>query len=414
MLSAVSLPLFGENDNYTISHIIYNIDGQTKKTALKRYMDIKIGDSFSSYAEMDEKSSLEVQKLINLRLFQEGSFNLAEDENSNYILTINLKDGWKIYPIPYPKYDSNKGFRLGMEFYYFNVGGSLLNFFIEGAVDLKLVNNVLASGDWKMNPSLNNLKIGEFLFSVEVYQSFANTRKIENLVLVENFDVYNTNLIITSKMRLPGSGFFFYEIAPELDFAYGFTDYLSNAAYIPIRFNWNHSIAYDHVNWIGFQKEGFYSEFSNSLGISSINNQAHLTISFSGEILYFHIWKIVNPSMRFYVIKSFNEDLTDLGENMRGLLDAHMFGQQAVFLNLSLDFPIIDINEMFEIHLQPFIDMGTVFKTDFRLSAGTDIILFADVLSSIQFRFSFGADLNSLFTDEPDMFELEISSSLAY
>jgi hypothetical protein len=353
---------------------------------------------------------------LNLRLFQEGSYEYeSESENKkNYTIIIHLKDGWKIYPIPYPKYDSNKGFRLGMEFYYFNIGGSLLNFFIEGAVDLKIEEGVLRAGDWKINPSMNNLKIGKIIFSAEIYQSFSNNQKIENLIPIENYDVYQTDLIFTSRIGITKWENFFYEMKPEFDFSYGFKDYLSTAQYTPFRFNWNHSFGYDHINWIGFDRTGFFGEFSNTLGLSSINDQIEPSLKISLEGQFFYLMKRFNPSIRVYAMKSWNDEIENLGENIRGLLDAYMFGKEAFFINLGFEFPIIDVKNKFEIHLLPFIDMGTVFKNDFTVATGADLILYADRFSSLQFRFSFGTDLNSLFTSDPDMYEIEISSSLAY
>jgi len=414
ILSAVLIPVFSQNSAYSIVEIIYNIDGQTTPEALVRYMDLKSGDSFAGYEEMELLVKEEIQKLLNLRLFQEGSFVLENISESEYSLTLNLRDGWKIYPIPYPKFDSNKGFRLGMEFYYFNMGGSLLNFLVKGAVDFKLVNGKITTGDWKINPSINNIKIGNFIFSAEIFQSFTNNRTVEKFVLQSEYDVYHTDLILSSKIAIPGTKHHYYTLSPEFQFTYGFKDYLGTAQYIPFRFNWNHSFTYEHLDWIGFQRSGYSTELVHSLGFSSIEDTERISTSISGEALCFILWKKINPSVRFYMMKSWNEEIVNLGENMRGLLDAYMYGEQALFLNLGIQFPIVDIRDKFELHLQPFVDMGTVFKKDFRFSGGADLIIFADRFSSMQFRFSFGTDIKSLFTSDPDMYEIEISSSLAY
>ncbi len=413
LLAALS-PAFAETQPYSIGEIVYKIEGQTTSGALERYMDLHSGDQFSSYIEMEQTIAEEVQNLLNLRLFQEGSYELETEIGNEFTLTIYLKDGWKIYPIPYPKYDSNTGFRLGMEFYYFNVGGSLLNFFIEGAVDLKLENGRMKTGDWKINPSVNNIKIGSFIFSAEILQSFTNNRTIENYVLQRDYDVYRTDLIISSKINLPESENIFYTVSPEFRFAYGFEDHLGTAQYYPFQFYWKHSFSYEAIDWLDFKRSGFSGEAGHSLGFSPYDDDVKISTSIDLEILYFHTWRKINPSIRFYAIKSWNEEIEDLGENMRGVLDDYMFGEQALFFNFSLEFPIVDVKDKFELHLQPFIDMGTVFKSDFRFSGGTDLIVFADRFSSLQFRFSFGADLNSLFSSDPDTYELEISSSLAY
>lgn len=414
IFTAVLFPAISENRPFIINEIIYNIEGQTTEKALMKYIDLRTGDDFQTFEKMEIKVSEEIQSLLNLRLFQEGTYNLQKIADSSYTLTINLIDGWKIYPIPYPKYDSNKGFRLGMEFYYFNVAGSLLNFFVEGAVDFKLENGLITTGDWKINPSVNNIKIGDFIFSAEIFQSFSNNKKIENYDLQSDYDVYQTDLIVSSKMEIPGLNLFFYTLSPEFKIAYGFTDYLSTAQYIPFRFNWNHSFTYEHLDWQGFQRSGFTGKLGHSLGFSSVDDYIRLNTSISTEVLFFYIWRKINPSIHFYTMKSWNEEIENLGEYMRGILDAHMFGEEAMFLNLGLQFPLIDIKDKFELHMHPFIDIGTTFSEEPRISGGSDLIFFADQFSSLQFRLSYGVDILSLLSEEPNMYELEISSSLAY
>lgn len=100
---------------YILQEMEYITGKYTRESALIRELDIPQGKSFPSHDKLEAYLADKAQDLINLRVFESVEYRLEETESLNgaklYRGIIIVDGAWTLYPIPYPKYDSNSGFR---------------------------------------------------------------------------------------------------------------------------------------------------------------------------------------------------------------------------------------------------------------------------------------------------------------
>ena len=102
------------NEKYQITEIEYNLDGRTKPYALDQKLDIDKKTIFNSKTELDAYIDYIRQTLINQRVLQESSMEYETgNPNKDGIIPVKIiitaEDTWNIFPVPYPKYNSNSG-----------------------------------------------------------------------------------------------------------------------------------------------------------------------------------------------------------------------------------------------------------------------------------------------------------------
>lgn len=114
---------------YKIVEVIYNIEGFTKQYPLSLAVPIdtkKVFESEAAFLDYIEEIKLDFN---NLRTLQSSSiihsYGEAEDGIIPVTLNISVKDTWNIIAIPYPRFDSNSGFRAKIKLKDFNFFGLL-------------------------------------------------------------------------------------------------------------------------------------------------------------------------------------------------------------------------------------------------------------------------------------------------
>ncbi len=418
-------------ETHILGRYEFDIDGKTRESALLKEMDLKEGTEFESLEDLQYAVSRQEQDLVNLRVFNAVSLTLNEGtrEGDTVIHSVLLKseDSWTIYPIPYPKYSSNDGFRLGIKTFYDNAFGSLNNLFLGMSVTFNQDKyyDEFRITEWSINPQLNEVKIGNLEYDFSFTQQYSISEKKDEGVLLEHYNYHNTSFSVSTKLAFGSDNKFYYRVTPDIGLKYGYTGLGYDGNEEPLYLGFNHSIGYSKVDWFGNFREGYSASVGNSLKYVIVDGKSNqFKASVDGEAKWY---KILHPrfnySTRLYGIVTLNDELTGLGSNLRGVEDSTMFGRGGIFFSNDMNIAVIKWKGVGEAQFQPFFDIGysrpmdgnTDWGENLRYSTGADFILYLDKLKGLHARASIGVDLSSdLPFSDFGKYGIEITSSLAY
>jgi len=421
----------GAQEIHKLEKFNIEIDGKTREKALINEMTLKAGSEFPDKASLEQALYRQEQDLINLRVFNTISMTLSEGNKVKdtvlYTVDVKVEDSWTIYPIPYPKYNSNDGFRLGLKIFYDNALGSLNNFYLGTNITFKYdrEDQKWINSEWTINPQLNAVKIGKLDYDFGFMQQKSYTEKKDGDVYLEKYTYYNTAANVRTTFNFGPENKYFYQVNPGIgmNYAYSGTGYQGNQE--PYYLSFNHGGGFSKVDWKGNFREGFTVTAGNTLRYVHRNDSAdQFKVYLDGQTSFF---KILNPRMNYSTrlsgVISFMDDMNSLGVNLRGVEDSTMYGTNGLFLNNDMNFSVIQWKGVGEAQFQPFFDIGLARRKnealhmdrDLRYSTGADFILYLDKLKGLHARASIGVDLSSdLPFSDLGKYGIDISSSLQY
>lgn len=137
LLSLWVFPIAADNQNpYVIDTIEFSISGKSSESMLRKTLSFKEGDAFSTFEELQNAVASNRQGLFNRRIFDKVDAAIVPvDESQNlYKIVFSIIDAFTILALPYPKYDSNYGAKLGLKVYDKNFLGILSNFYFNAQV----------------------------------------------------------------------------------------------------------------------------------------------------------------------------------------------------------------------------------------------------------------------------------------
>lgn len=143
-----SLWAVGEQSLYhIIAYYSFDIKGKSSEKQIREMIVPPQGDApFVSIEEMEKSLESKRNQLNNMRLFEEVSYTYeavhADDTAIRYRVKFFIDDAFSFLAIPYPKYDSNFGFRLGLKAYDKNLFGSFADLYL-------VVNTTQIEGSWQ-------------------------------------------------------------------------------------------------------------------------------------------------------------------------------------------------------------------------------------------------------------------------
>ena len=432
LLNILIFPAIFAEEQHIIENFDINIDGTTKERALRKEMNLKEGQVFITYEDLVAAVSDQEQDLINTRVFNPGGVQMhprkirTEEETNYYTVDIFLEDTWTILPIPYPKYETGVGFRVGLKLFYDNALGSMNNFYLGMNLDLQWdeEEESFTPGSWTFNPQLNDVKIGDKEYNFGLMFRYAETQKTEaDGTVIEEHNYYNSDFSISTKYDLGHD--YFYRINPSIGFNYGDSGF--NYEKEPYYLKFSHSGGYSAVDWKKNFREGFSLTAGNSVAYvfrpdSEDSNGMKFTID-AEERYYKILHKRLNYTNRLYGVFSFQDELSGMDEYLRGPTNSSMYGISGVFMSHDLTVGVIQWEGVGEAQFQPFFDMGLTKREgeafdreqDFRYGTGADFILYLDKLNSLHARGTLAVDLsNDLAFTDFDKYEIIITSSLSY
>ena len=429
------------NTEYIIRNINFTIDGTTRESVLSHYLDIKSGQSFSSKDDLLICLDTKIQLINNQRTLAEGSIDVGynKDPNNSNItfvdLDIYVKDTWNYILLPYVKYDSNDGFLLslrgrdynflgGMETLSLNLDYIQTNNFeseysINGRFEIPFY---IWNYNWKFtfeedlilspeNPLELKTKAG---ISVDIplnsltWQASINQEYHLNQDGESDADGYYMRTSarfggsIPTGINIPLLGELSYSPGIITSYAYKPFDELSQERK-GYELGGQHSVSAGQINWQENFRDGisFSADqdlrynFTRELWLSNWDTELQLHKSFG--------WGGI--SSRLLGMYLYNSTDEGIGQPIRGILNARLNGNAAVFLNV--DFPvkiwIWFLDRWFEGHISPFFDYALVKSNDgdFSLTegwygAGIEGFAFLKAARSIYLRMSLGVDLEAI------------------
>lgn len=123
------LPIWASN--FVIRDYSFSIEGKTQEWVVRNLVIPENDESFSSLEELISSLNNKKQLLDNKRVFKSVEYTLSTIEevgDTTYVdVLFNLVDARTTLVIPYPKYDSNYGARIGLKYYNTNLMGTFSN-----------------------------------------------------------------------------------------------------------------------------------------------------------------------------------------------------------------------------------------------------------------------------------------------
>ena len=406
------------------------IDGKTREGALINEMNLKAGTEFATREELADAVLRQEQDLVNLRVFDEIKLSLvevgSEGETFLYDVDVYVDDSFTIYPIPYPKYSSNDGLRLGLKVFYDNAFGSMNNLYLGTNITFKHFDDTgWENTEWTINPQLNDVKIGRLDYDFGFMQQKKYSERKKDGEFLKRYNYFNTEADVKTTVNFGWQNKYYYYANPGAGFNYAYEGDGIGDDEEPFYLKFSHGTGFKKVDWYDNFREGFSAGLGNT--IRYINRQDttdKVKVFVDAETAYY---KILNPRMNFstraFGAYSFNDDMDNLGSHVRGVEDSTMYGISGLFWNVDMNFAVIKWEGVGEAQCQPFFDMGIVRRDgesfdkdeDLRYGTGADFILFLDKLQSLHARLTIGADLSSdKAWNDFGKYEIVISSSLSY
>ncbi len=216
ILCIITVSLFAES--YVIRSYDFDISGKTQAWVLRNLIVPKSEEKFSSKEELVSALNSKKQTLDNKRVFKSVGYTLSEEVSGDVVyvdVLFTIDDAHTFLMLPYPKYDSNYGMKLGLKYYESNLMGTLSNLY--GVTNVVFEPWDFKDADYYTEFNLNNLLIGEASVSAvfsgnlnpeEKDLDYKANLKVSNIVLAKG---YSMNLAFGfentgSELKYSGSG----------------------------------------------------------------------------------------------------------------------------------------------------------------------------------------------------------------
>ena len=426
--------LFAEDEaiSHVIDHVNYEIiDGNTSENALRALSHLKPGMIFPDYASLVQMVEDEKQALINLRYFQEVSIDIkkvfiTDSKIQRYSVTFIIVDAITITPIPYPKYDSNTGLRLGMKLFWDNFLGTMTDAYLGTNLDIHPDEETAKEriGEWNIVTSISRIRFYKgVLLSLSLNQSHQEEKFVDSVDSTNSYnftyDITGAKLSTSFDLRKNRS----YTVSFGTVFRYNYQGELgSHPRYLNSLLP-AHSFNFSRLNWINNFREGFSTGISNefSFGTDTSGNFLFSTSIDMNGSYYKTFWKRFNFYTRAKTFYQWGEPRR-IASSLRGVRDNLMSGYTGAVLNTSLAFMFWRFEEVWDAQIHPFIDIGVIYNNesfetsrDFNVGWGFDLVLYLDALPSLVARGSIGIDARRF--DSSNLLgslEISITSTLHY
>ena len=469
--------IYDEESIFIINSFNYNVKGRTLPFVLNTKTELKKGEEIEGKTKLIKFIKDKRQLLVNERVLSDdvrieyAIGEPAQDGKYPVSLEIYVEDTWNIIALPYPKYSSNYGFELTIKARDYNFFGSMQPFRVdlgykynqEGRTYFSLMldsgfpfqafglnwffdfdnyfdyrpdlpepfyykNRTAFSIDIPIRRTTLNLWFAESFFWNE--ENADSDKPLygelqEGLYLSSNPEIswkiptgleigeygeltYNPSVSAVINHELPSHPLSDNRIGPFLNF--------------------DHSLYFERVNWIGNFRQGISLDADNSYSYD-INyaktgrNPWSYYYSITAKGYFIFVEDLMGFSTRLshrHWIKSNNEYA---GNTLRGVFDKDVNAEFILSLNLDLNiralrikpyewFPGVKFMSIFgfDAHLNPFFDAAWYKPHDkpassdyenFIFGAGFEMIIYPHRFRSMFFRISVGWDVSDIAEKSP-------------
>lgn len=408
-----------EEARFVIHQVYLLIDGNTMPGALRSFLTIKDGTTFSSWENMIETLEAEKKQLTERKYYSSVDYIIEGNQQSGYIVTFMVKEEMPYIPTILPDFDRRSRRRQGYEGMYDNAFGTMTDWDVSMYAKL----NSSGVGDWQISQSMRKMRIGGRIYAVHVSQTHDQIFFEEFGKVLGNYSVDVTRASISTEFELDNS--LIYEMEPGVTLRYNYADYGGVQAYTqtPFEITYDQCISREYFDWIANGREGtnhrIYSSFGFAQPLDNILLWEYRFLVGSSFSMYWLPWKYMSVYSNITADYSFFTNLPMKGYIMRGITDERLYGNKGLYLRNTLGFDLLRVPDTVNFHLHPFLDLGTAssagnFFHTLYAGTGIDVILFLDFASDFVLRASVGWDLTELIKEQQFRLELTLQTGLAY
>ena len=440
---------------YVIRSVSFRITGHTLERILRQKADIRPGTTFHSLEEFEAYLEYHKQALLNERVLEDvqADYSIEKADNGQFIIdiVITTRDSWNLIVLPYFKYDSNDGLVLSARGRDYNFLGTMqvLVLNVDYAIDQQQRHSYGGLASFSVP-----LKVFGRDASVSVYEDLsvhADGRPITSIsnlgfsVSLPTPPTYPITLSINQGLQFNPD-----EVSTDVDPYFLASSVTASSSmvtglslgqygqliYVPAltaSINWRPGAAvrddrkglkltmanglhFGRVDWVNNMRRGMDATLTSTGTYNFMTNIPTLDLDASYSYHSTREGKMGFEG-RFVGFYSFtNTTRTDIGSNMRGIVDERLQGEAAAFLNLQapvklFDFPthvIIGKNWFdFELQTTPFVDLGYVRKNpggsflgDSWYTAGLEFAMYPVRMRTFIVRASAAFDLNAVISNK--------------
>lgn len=417
---------------YIIERYEYEVDGMSRPGAIDNYLQTEKKAEFPDYITMENYALELKQDLINLRIFESVDARLIQiysderdpaDPVQSYTLKFTVKDAWTFFPLLVPTFNSNDNLTLQLKVNYANVFGTLMEFNIDGdfGIGVDPISESLAMNFWNVETSLSRIILRNMSFTFSWVQAYARNIKKDGIDLIEYYTFNKSDFYVATNFDMESN--YYYEVAPTVELTYNYQDKLGlGDSYIkkePQSYGIYQRGGRDRVNWHGNFQTG--SHWEAELISRIVPKQG-----FKGQILLSNRWFTplrhnISYGNRILGFTAIRDEIYELGEYLRGVPDFNLSGNYGLFINNTIPVRWFNWENVMEVQVHPFSDMGIVspadrefqVKKDMRMTLGCDFIIFPEKITSVHLRTTIGFDLFGP-GDLSERFEFLLSTSLFF
>lgn len=421
LITLFSAGLFGNEGNYTIEDIKYEIEGATQPFFLERRIGINRDIVLSSKEEVEKYRLFIEQELKNLRIYEDLEVTYEIDKKK-VTYNIYLDEAWNLVPFPYVKGDTNNGGRIAAKLFWNNSLGTLTNTLFQGGINIGLdPNGKFDLQKWNFSTDVSQLYIGNRAYTLSLEQELTNKGRG-----TEKWEYYSTTMAFGTSFQV--TPIFSYSPKVTLRWNYLYDDVYEtidpkDIPKKPLILSYDHSMGRSQVNWTENFREGYKYSIKNTLSL--INNMETESVDPTTNFTISGTYYKILGDLPMYLgvrgkgVLSLNEEMLGLGSNIRGVVDNYSYGYKGAFLNSNIYIRVIKIDGFAEAIFAPSFDIGVTDNSGLDYGTGADFVLYVDKLKSMVARGTLAIDPREIsgisdFEDFVKTLEIEVTSSLFF
>jgi hypothetical protein len=409
----------GDNLEYYIRSINFDIDGRTRAFALLEILEMQEGQRVGGRDALETLVRRKTQMLRNQRVLEDAACRIdyveGEAENGGPIpvdFLIHVKDAWNFFIFPEPKFDSNTGLSITLKARDWNFLGTMspleidlgyeqdddqysvftdinadipfrfLGYTWNFNFDNAFTYNEIDPNYYKNVTGLTiDLPWRQTTFTVGFDQSFflheENSDEETSKTSVKFFeDEWYMSSALYAKWEIPlgievgefGALTYFPQLTENFNYRPG--GYIGEYRRGPST-KFEHSFGFGQINWRGNFRNGLDASISN---VNTFNNHSmewdfNAGLAVEGHLALAGFFGV---SSRLKYRKYISSDDYTVGENLRGIRDKDFIADNVLSFNLELPLRILNFtpsrwfnNRSFrpfdvEVHFSPFIDIALI------------------------------------------------------
>lgn len=428
-------------ESWVINRISIEIEGTTRESALRDFIQLNEEDRFDSLFELETKMHKVQEELLNNRIFEENAevtWDVVQTQGDVYRVNvwIKLDDSWNIIVLPYGKFDSNTGLELSIKIRDYNFLGYMnrLSMDIEYSaedesvgVNLKLpVNQLEFEFDYSLDNENGDLENNFFWGSAYTWKIPVMDHEF-NLKASEGFyykpsdedEVFymDSTLEFYTLWDLPWTVYDDYQpvyksgVSAEIAYLPSFREVISEDR-DGLELGYDHSLSLGGTNWNGNNyKEGAVFVLSNSYSYL-IDSDMFIYDRWSGDVSarveVYRDWYPWATSLRFTADHDIFRSQS-MGQYFRGILTDDIESRGGFIMNSALYLTVWNWDPVWEWHGGPTLDIGYLYgvpdgEENLIYAVGLEGLAFPYVMRSLYARFSIGIDGNGFMDSTRDGF----------